>query len=307
MTEAFPNSQLDSFFAQENGFPGADGIYSYAYRDGLLFYFGDTICRENGGFDLSHNSFLFTGKTLQNPLYSLKRGAFFSPDSDEGSFYWFQDGLLEGDVLYAFALRVKNDPKAAFLLLGSDILKIDVSSYPEPRLIKRIPLGKPSLLYGNAVLKEGNYYYVFCYTDTSPKRTILARTASLDEPSFSYLQEDGSYAKEIGNPRVLSTLLGAENKVYQCGGRYYLAYSPGGISKEIRLTSFSSLGDLIPEGELIYLCPEHQGEDICYNAKIQPALSNGKNVIVSYNVNSTREARVKETGLYHPHFLEVSL
>ncbi len=141
----------------------------------------------------------------------------------------------------------------------------------------------------------------------SPKKTLIARTRSLESPSFSFLQEDGAWKEGKEGAKAVSELLGAENKVYRHDGRFYMAYSPGGISKEIRLTSFERIGDPIPKGRLIYECPEFAGEDIAYNAKIQPALSKRGKLIITYNVNSLNPERVKTTPIYHPHFLELTL
>ena len=69
----------------------------------------------------------------------------------------------------------------------------------------------------------------------------------------------------------------------------------------------TKLGEEIPPGECIYHCPEMKGEDIAYNAKIQPALSSPTRLVITYNVNSLSPKRVETTYLYRPHFLEVEL
>lgn len=301
---------LESLFDRKKGANGCDGIYAYSYKGGYLFYFSDTVTTKEKGeklvdFSLSHNSFLFVDKAFSSKRVYLKENAVLSPEEKDGSYYWLMDGHIEGEELYLFALRVIDG--SPFSLLGSSLLRLSLSPLGEVQEYKAIATFGKEVIYGSSLIKEGDYFYVFCYTNEERKKTLLARTPSLENPRFSFLKNNGRYEEGHENAFPLCSFLGAENKIHKYGNRYWVAYSPYGISKEIRLTSFSALGERIEEGKLVYECPEMAGEDIAYNAKIQPPFSKDGRFIVSYNVNSLKEERVKETYVYRPHFLEVRI
>ncbi len=303
-------SSLESLFDRKSGAHGCDGVYAYSYNGGYIFYFSDTVTtkEENGkllDFSLSHNSFLFLESDFSSKRIYLKEKAILSPKENDGSYYWLMDGYLSGDELYLFALRVID--ASPFSILGSSLLRLSLLSLGEKNECELIASFDKKVIYGSALIKEGGYFYVFCYTNEAEKKTLLARTRSLENPNFSFLQNNGGYGNSHENAFVLCSFLGAENKIYKYRNRYWMAYSPFGISKEIRLTSFSALGERIKEGELVHECPEMKGEDICYNAKIQPSFSKGGDLLISYHANSLNEDRVKETHVYRPHFLEVRI
>ena len=304
-------TKLDSFFDRKNGWSGADGVYAYKHRGGYLFYFSDTVLSndeegERVNFELVHNSFAFTDSLFQKASFYYDRPALLSP-IDHSEFYWLMDGVKEDGTLYLFALRVsEGDERAPFYLKGTDLLKIDLSDLAHLKA-KVIASFSAEVIYGSAIIKEKDAYYLFCYRDTQPKETILAKTLSLDDPHFLFYQEDGTYKESSFEAKAISTFLPAETKIHHYKDRYYIAYSPNGISKEIRLTSCSQLGETLLEGELVYMCPEANDTDITYNAKIQSELSFDNHFLISYHVNSLNSKRVETTYLYRPHFLEVIL
>lgn len=304
-------TKLDSFFDRKNGWSGADGVYAYKHRGGYLFYFSDTVLSndeegERVNFELVHNSFALTDSLFQKASFYYDRPALLSP-IDHSEFYWLMDGVKEDGALYLFALRVsEGDERAPFYLKGTDLLKIDLSDLAHLKA-KVIASFSAEVIYGSAIIKEKDAYYLFCYRDTQPKETILAKTLSLDDPHFLFYQEDGTYKESSFEAKAISTFLPAETKIHHYKDRYYIAYSPNGISKEIRLTSCSQLGETLLEGELVYMCPEANDTDITYNAKIQSELSFDNHFLISYHVNSLNSKRVETTYLYRPHFLEVIL
>lgn len=309
---AKPLPHWDELFYRKDGWSGADGIYAFVHHGRLLFYFSDTILSRPGpnnqrkGFRLAHNSFASMDLNGQNASFITHFPACIEADS---GYYWLQDGLIKKEALYVYALRVEDSKTARipFLLKGTDLLKIQLPLKESPSFEVIDSRLDEDLYFGSALIRHGHYYYVFCYTGGARKRTILARTPSLDKPDYEFLQKDGRYSKNNHHPKVLCDFLPAESKIYFENNRYYIAYSPYGISQEVRLTSFTKLGEEIPPGECIYHCPEMKGEDITYNAKIQPALSSPARLVITYNVNSLSSKRVETTYLYRPHFLEVEL
>lgn len=305
------STKLDSFFEKKNGWSGADGVYAYKHHGGYLFYFSDTVLSNDKdgkrvNFELIHNSFAFTDSLLQKASFYFDKPALLSPN-DPSEFYWLMDGVKEDDTLYLCALRVsEGDKRAPFYLKGTDLLKIDLSDLTHLKA-KVIASFSAEVIYGSAIIKEKDAYYLFCYRNKQPKETILAKTISLDDPRFLFLQKDGTYKESSSKAKVISTFLPAETKIHRYKDRYYIAYSPNGISKEIRLTSCSYLGETLLEGELVYMCPEANDTDITYNAKIQSELSSDNHFLLSYHVNSLDSKRVETTYLYRPHFLEVIL
>lgn len=302
--------RLEALFDRKRGANGCDGVYAYKYKNGYIFYFSDTVTTRKDNdklvdFSLTHNSFLFLKKDFSAYKAIIGDKAVISPIENDGSYYWLMDGCIEGDELYLFALKVTDG--APFSLLGSSLLRLALSNEGDILHQEVVASFPKEIIYGSAVIKEGDYYYAFCYTNEEKKKTLLARTSSLENPHFLFLQGDGSYGESTNEALILSSFLGAENKVYHHNGRYWIAYSPYGINKKIRLTSFKKLGEPIKEGKLIYECPEMGGEDIAYNAKIQPAFCSGDRLCISYHVNSLSKRRVEETYVYRPHFLEASI
>jgi hypothetical protein len=94
------------------------------------------------------------------------------------------------------------------------------------------------------------------------------------------------------------------------GKRYLAVYTERGLSPRIMGRTADRPWGPWSAPAVLYECPE-MGRDkkvFCYGAKAHPALSSGRDVVVSYVVNSFDFGQVaREAKLYWPRFVRVTL
>lgn len=307
-------TELNNKFYRFSGWSGADGIYSFKVADKVLLYFSDTFIGDsskNGirkDFKLINNS-LAVIKNDTIDFYYNKNPISSSFAASNNSYYWLEDGIVEGDKLTIFALKMKNDVLSSlpFEIEGIDIIRTSTTFKDSIEYtIKETNLYSNNIVWGISLIKENDYYYVFGYKNIyNNKCLILSRTK--DFISYEYLNEKGIFSSNIDSLLILKDHFEAESKIVKKGNFYYIAYTKDSISSEIFLIRTDSLLKPFTKEIKIYTCPEHQGNIITYNAKIQDALSSRDNFVISYNVNTLVNDEHQYLSIYRPRFIEISI
>lgn len=308
MIKVTRREDLEQIFSpSKTGWRGSDGVYCLEEDESLLWYFSDTL---NGPKkEIIHNCFGFSSKKVRTVSFRADRAFLKAP----GLFYWPQDCYQDGENLYFFCLALEEGKKEDFPLAGVDLVRVrkDREKLIQTAIYKIPSLGIPSinLFLGSEVTWDETYVYIYGYIQTAGKKQMIVSRM----PKEGFPDERGTYLTESGwserpeRLKILASDISPEFQIFQVGRKYYLAYVSGSVSGEIYLTYADSPFGFFPPGEKIYICPEQGRKVICYNAKIQAALSNQRRIIISYHVNALLKEDLYKEDIYRPHFLEVTL
>ena len=101
-------------FKRQSGWAGADGIYSLNYNGKILMYFSDTFIGESNlkgkriSFELINNSLAISNNDLKDINFIYNTNPIDSIFKPNEGYYWLEDGIIENDNLYIFALKMQN-------------------------------------------------------------------------------------------------------------------------------------------------------------------------------------------------------
>lgn len=310
-------TSLNKKFKRHHGWSGADGIFSYSYKDKIIFYFSDTFIGDSDendkriSFELINNSFATSDKKLNEIDFIYKKNPLNSYFNLDKGYYWLQDGILEDSTLSILALKMENDifSSVPFEIKNVDLLKIDLNELHSFKYKKFdfYPVDK-NIILGASIIKENGYYYIFGYINKyNNKQLILSRKKSLLDNKIEFLSQDYTFKTDTSNLLVLKENFAAEFKFIKLNNKYYCAYTKNSIGKDIYLLIVDDLFKPYENEILLYSCKEHNKDIITYNSKIQEALSNSKELVISYNVNTLINENHSSLNIYRPRFIKVSL
>ena len=307
--------ELESKFKRHHGWAGADGVFSIAYNNDVFWYFSDTFIGDSSeddqrlNFELINNSLAISNMDLSEFKFIYNENPIASIFIPQNGYLWLQDYILINDDLYISALNMEND------IFSNEIFKITGLSFVKLKMpftkkveYQIIPLKyyKENIIIGTSIIKENEYFYLFGYrNDFQNKKLILARTLDLLNDEVEYLQEDGSWKNDVDRLKILKENFSSEFKVCKFDNKYYIAYTKHSLGKEIYLLQIEDLFNPYTKEILVYECVEHQGSIIAYNSKIQEGISNGEEIIISYNVNTLINEEHSSLDIYRPRFIKL--
>jgi Domain of unknown function (DUF4185) len=335
--------QYDALFSKENGWTGADGVYSVALnRNRIAWLFGDTWIGQ-----VKNN--LHVNATLVNNSVAIQDGRcpaeaeldFYFGRADDGTpaaliqpadgrgWFWVFDGVMTSKGLYLFLIQVERtagDAVFDFKVIGTWLgyVKNPRKSPSDWRVRQsKIPWSDFSasggILWGSAVLQIGNVLYVYGTAEDASgpvqqKHMILARVpvSRLGDYSRWRFYDEGNWVSDFTQASRLIADMPHEYSVSYLSAlkQYVVVYSQDGLSKNI-LARFSPQ----PHGPWsdalqVYRCPEAARDKsiFCYAAKAHAILSPGPDqLIISYVANSVDFDKIaNDARLYRPRFLRVT-
>jgi hypothetical protein len=335
---AAPAPDLDALFDRTEGWIGADGAYSVAWSPRrTLWLFSDTwVGKIRDGRR--------TEATMVNNTVGVQEGAggrvTFSiarrPDgrpaalivpADGRGWFWLQAGVADRGRLSLFLNQVeKTDEKSVFgfrsigLWLG---IVANADRPPESWRVEQVKMPNAvfsddrMLAWGAAVLRVGDDLYVYGTDERRGKgqpdrQMVVARVPAASVGSFAAWRyfRGGSWGEDFRNPSPLAGGVGSEYSVTPSGKRYLAVYTEQGLSPRIMGRTADQPWGPWSAPAVLYECPE-MGRDknvFCYGAKAHPALSSGRDLVVSYVVNSFDFWQVaREAKLYRPRFVRLTL
>lgn len=308
-----------------DGWTGGDGAYSIPLPDGrILWTFGDSFLGTvnpdytrsgplvNNLFVIQDGDEITTlkGGTDQNPE------AYVTPFGDSSHFYWPGDGLVVGDRVYVFMLRIRNTGAGgvfAFEHIGTDMA---VFSLPDLELIDQFKVARTKdVLMGVSVWREGDFVYVYGSKTTFGKNALAARF-HVDNPSdleywngIEWGQEfDGTAYLKRGNSQNL--FVSNQFKVFKFGDSYRFLVQDDFFGSEIKVYQSDSPVGPWSNPVAIYDTPEtgvDGGNIFTYNAFAHPHIVHPtKGMLVTYSVNTFDFFSLfQDARLYRPRFVWV--
>lgn len=332
-----PLPEWDARFRRADGWVGGDGAYSVRTSDArALWLFSDTWVgsvrdgkRKNVAM-VNNTVGVQTGDAVTFHVATKpdgKPGTLFVPPDGKG-WFWLFAGHPDGEKLHVFLPRFeKTNQPGAFGFKGVDLwLGTVPNAGDEPTKwkpeYKKVPFAetgpKGSRSFGGAVLRVGEWVYVYGYTETPGKpfasRKLLTARAPADRladfESWRFLA-GGEWKTDPKDATGQGDSLGTEFSVSFVPAlkQYVLVYTENGLSPRV-LGRFAES----PEGPwsvavLLHTCPEMKADKrvFTYAAKAHPHLSAGRELVVSYVVNSFDLAPVlNDAALYWPKFVRVT-
>jgi hypothetical protein len=335
---AAPAPDLDALFVRADGWIGADGAYSVALSPRrTLWLFSDTwVGKVRAGrrtdATIVNNTVGVQEGSKGRLTYTVARGRDGKPSAlivpaDGRGWFWLQAGAADRGRLLLFLNQVeKTDDKSVFgfrsvgLWLGT---VADADKPPESWRVEQVKMpnavfSKERILaWGAAVLRVGDDLYVYGTDERRGKgppdrRMVVARVPAASVGTFAAWRyyRDGAWVEDFRNPSPLAGGLATEYSVTPFGKRYLAVYTERGLSPRIIGRTADRPWGPWSAPAVLYECPEMSRDKkvFCYAAKAHPALSSGRDLVVSYVVNSFDFWQVaREAKLYWPRFVRVRL
>ena len=352
--QGYPEPDWDDLFYRQSGWTGADGIYSIplngvdftreTYDHYTLMTFGDTFIGEVDANNRRQNSILI------NNTYAIMQGKdpldeqinFFwetnngspqavfipnTPESKAGDWYWPMDGVLVGDSVYVFGLRLDKSQEP-FKPIGVNLFSftVDPGNGIGTVIQKDTPLFyEPAdksyeIVLGQAVMDmtetsanpgADGYIYVLGPRSSSLKKDLVAsrvRPEHISDFSRYEFWNGEFWGEEISECAIITSFISQEFSLSPLSEDQFLLVFQRGAQVAVR-TGASPVGpfDIY---RVIYDAPEGENDpDIfIYNAKGHPHLSRPGEMLISYNVNSHDFADLfNDAGIYRPRFISLPL
>jgi hypothetical protein len=335
---AAPAPDLDALFVRADGWVGADGAYSVALSPKrTLWLFSDTWVgkvRDGRRTDATivNNTVGVQEGSGARLTYTIARGPDRKPSAlivpaDGRGWFWPQAGAADRGRLSLFLNQVEKTGdggvfgfRSVGLWLGT---VADADRPPGPWRVEQVKMPNAvfskgrTLAWGAAVLRVGDDLYVYGTDERRGKgppdrRMVVARVPAASVGTFAAWRyyRDGAWAEDFRNPSPLAGDLASEYSVTPFGKRYLAVYTERGLSPRVLGRTADRPWGPWSAPAVLYECPE-MGRDrkvFCYGAKAHPALSMGRDLVVSYVVNSYDFWQVaREAKLYWPRFVRVTL
>ena len=183
-------------FKRYSGWSGADGIFSFVYNEKVLMYFSDTFIGNSNDKGKRISFQLINNKDPISSIFNTTKG-----------YYWLEDGIIEKDNLYIFALHMQNDifSRVPFEIKSVDLIKLSLpfDNCINYQLVSTLP-NFSNIVLGSSIIKENGFYYIFGYiNEFNNKKLILSKTKSLENINLYFLNKNGKFSKNIDNLMIL--------------------------------------------------------------------------------------------------------
>lgn len=356
---AVPAPEWDALFDRTSGWTGADGIYSVPLngderpgRGGTTFFvFSDTFIGE-----VDANDRRLSGSTLVNNTNALLDGARPRPNriqfnwrakaggpaamvtprpqGAETTWFWPNDGLVVGERLYLYNLRMKSNGQGGAFGFETDGISLVSTPVGVRPLFSRYtqtdaPLYLPAngnqgdTTYGLAVLPntatagapdpDGWLYVYGLRNDPFNKRLLVARVRPERIADFAaYRFWTGSaWVRDIEDAEPMTDRISSEFSVSPLAdGRYLLVFQLDTLSNKIAIRYGDSPVGPWSGYRVVYEAPETaiSPNIFTYNAKAHPHLSEPNRLLISYNVNTGDFLEhFRNADIYRPRFIWLPL
>lgn len=335
--------QYEGLFSNEEGWTGADGVYSVALTPNTTaWFFGDTwigqvINGQHVGATLVNNSVAIqNGKDPATAEMGFFYGqpadgsvtAFIQPEDGRG-WFWMFDGVVTPRGLYVFLIQIDrtgNDPVFGFKVIGSWLGQVDNLKEPpsEWRIQQfKIPWVEFSagrgILWGSAILQVKNVLYIYGTLEdrqaaVHQKHMILARVPISMLADFSRWRfyADGSWVPDFTRASRLCENVPHEYSVSYLPAlkKYVLVYSQDGLSRNILARLSAEPQGPWSDPIQLYQCPEADWDTsiFCYAAKAHAILASYPDeLVITYIANSVDFNKIEnDARLYRPRFLRAT-
>jgi hypothetical protein len=335
--------EWDALFQRDSGWIGADGNYSIPLNgDTTLWLFSDTFVGRvkdgkrldarmiNNSIALQHGTNapeFFYGTTANG-----QPASFITPEhGSPRGYFWLGHGIRTARRLYFFMQRVvtvQSGTPFGFKVQDDWLAEVANPDAPPPqwRITQtQVPftevLEKGALIFGGAVLREGEYVYVFG-GDSRPKAEkagapnglVLARVPEKRLADFEQWRflANGVWQADYKKLTPIFSNVGSEFSVsWLPGRREYAAVYSDGIGGNILVRLAPGLTGPWGNPNQVFHCPEMDWptKAFCYAAKAHPELATAPDeLLITYAANAWDFWDLfKDARLYWPRFVRVNL
>lgn len=329
---AVPAEDYTSQFHRTQGWTGADGTYSVPLADGsTLWLFSDTFIgsvRQDGsrapGLKFVNNTVAHQTSPGQVEFFHGGREgepqALFTPPDGKG-WFWLHDAHQNREgtvqVLLGQFDRTPEGGALGFEAVGNWVgdLKMTtsgpkVTGYTKLDHFQKGGDGKPSIFFGSATLREKDWLYLYGVRDYGHnKESVLARVRpdQLKNDDDWQFFTGSEWSSEMDEAGTIADNVSVEYSVHRTAvGDYAMVSQKGGAGPEVQVRRAPSPEGPWSEPTTVWSAPENKGQDLAYNAKAHPELSDERGLLISYNVNSLDwERNLKVADVYRPRFIRV--
>jgi hypothetical protein len=335
--------EWDALFQRESGWIGADGVYSIPLTgDTTLWLFSDTFVgkvKDGKRLDarMINNSIALQRGTNQPEFFygtaaDGQPASFIKPEhGSRRDYFWLCHGVRTTRGLYFFLQRVvtvKPGTPFGFKLVDGWLACVANPDDPPPqwRITQtKVPFtsisAKGGLIFGGAVLPEGEFIYVFggdsrpeAKKAGMPNGMVVARAPAEALGDFTQWRflANGAWQQDCKKVTPVFPNLGSEYSVSWLPARkeYAAVYSEG-IGGRIVLRLTPALTGQWSDPVLVYRCPEMNWSPkvFCYAAKAHPELTSAADeLLITYAANSWNFWDLfSDARLYWPRFVRVKL
>ncbi len=325
--EASKAEKYTELVRPENGpFLGADGIYSMSFRGDDYLLFSDTLFGDlsNGkvtqSAEMVHNSIArigYDGLEFQ----SVVGDAWMKP-REPGEWFWFGMPWVSANQqklhLFAYRMRKRGQPDLGpfdFEQVGCQVMTFEGSLDSPTHRRELEPCQTetgPSLSWGAWAITINRHVYIYGVRDAQPRELLVARASITDfenDPTQNWTYWTGTtWSDSLYDSRPILTRVSNELGIVRLAdGRLAMIFQLDGMSPDVAVSyAMDPSGPWSPP-RTIYKAPEalDEKEVFAYNAKPHPVLGDGREVVISYNVNTTRlfEDFERLHEIYYPRFL----
>jgi len=334
--------ELEAKFRRTEGWLGADGAFSVPLSDSrALWLFSDTwvgsiaggkrkpvgLVNNTVGVQDGAGAGMQVTFAIQRDVLGKHQAIFVPPDGK--GWFWLFGGYHADGKLHVFLPRMeKSGAGGAFGFKGMD-LWLGTMSNPLDNPVKwnityrEVPFARfdkpPRRSFGSAVLRDDRFAYIYGYEEKpgkpfSTRRLLIARAPAdklTDFDSWRFLSK-GEWKPDVNDATPGMDGLGTEFSVSYFPGMklYGLVTTENALSDKITGRFAASPEGPWSEPVVLYTCPEMKQDKkvFTYAGKAHPHLSSGKDIVISYAVNSYELAPViNNAELYWPRFVRVTL
>lgn len=302
------------------GLNAADGSISVMMPDSSsVFMMGDSFLGEvhKGKLDTTtkmiNNVFVVvnpeqTGsKTLFQGTYENPE-SFVIPENDPGKFYWPGHGFVRDSVFHFFMSRFWIPGKGMW---GFEFLNTDYFTYKWPSFEKiSVEPFKYTLMnnvhWGHAVLDDGKYIYIYGARQEEDKickahvcRAQFAEKGKLDLENIEFFNGSEWSKDPMATTQMagITSNISEQFSVFKYQDKYILLSQERGIGTG-EIYTYTSSRPIGPweNRQMIYRTTEQDSDKdiITYNTMAHPQYIENDELLICYNVNSLKPARVFE-------------
>jgi hypothetical protein len=335
--------EWDALFQRDSGWIGADGDYSIPLGgDRTLWLYSDSFVgqvkdgKRTDARMINNSIALQQGTNRPEFFYGRTRDgkadSFIKPQHGRAhGYFWLGHGVRTSGGLYFFMQQIvtlHSDSPFGFKMVDGWLAEVANPDAPPPQwqiTQTKVPFTKVSakgaLIFGGAVLREGDSIYVFggdsrpeAKKAGSPNGLVVARVPVDklgDFKQWRFLAK-GDWQKDCQKVTPVFPNVGSEYSVSWLPAlkRYAAVYSEGIFGRILVRLSPAITG---PWGDAfeVYRCPEMgwSPKVFCYAAKAHPELTTAPDeLLITYAANSWNFWDLfNDPRLYWPRFLRVTL
>ncbi|MEV6598603.1 phospholipase A2 [Actinoplanes sp. NPDC051346] len=229
-----------------------------------------------------------------------------------GEYYWVADGVVEGGTLKVLYNRHRRSGTGNldFVLTGTALATFTLPGLHLDSVVD-LPLSD-KVAWGSEVVSDGGYTYVYG-SENAPAGMRFGKVARVGadglDGAWQFWTGSAWSATESDAGRLLSGV-GTSYAVQRVGAEYVLVTQENNLLFDGQYVAYTASAPTGPFSGPVQLfgAPEQlPGTSIItYDARLHPELARSGKLLVSYNVNSLRDAdNLADARLYRPRFVEV--